>query len=463
MPTYTTSDFARPRDDEEFQEIIRDLFSAHWKDDNTTIYGRSGQSQNGVDVYGHPNGSSLCFGVQCKIRNNSNLTKKDIQDEIKKARGFKEKLDTFIFATTTQRDTHTQKIIDDLSQIEQSNGSFKVQIRFWEDICSLLAEHPRLVDKHYKAWGYPQLVVNPSQQHSSEITENSPLLVGVVIDLSSSMLSSITKLNTRSISDINLLTALSILIERAKIYSKTPEGEEILPLLSLFLYGFGFGTLRKVTTNILRRILQVNSFKLVTELIPDDPIRDMFAETAFSKSLPHTPSLVDLSRNWEFYKKSVEWQIADGGLEKSLLYDALTIVQDRFIQELENLFFENPMLVIISNGEISNASDQDLYRVCRDIRKLGVHIVCLYLSPDVITEPKELYSSPNENWPQGAKRLFNCASITSSSNSILNEIVVIGKEKNWNIPDESRLFIQINQNDMMEEFIDIILSPLRKS
>ncbi len=96
MPGFTTSDFPRPKDEEEFQEIIRDLYAAHWKDDNVQIYGRSGQTQHGVDVYGYPNKSTLCFGIQCKVRNLGELTKAKIEIEIKKARNFKEKLDTYM-------------------------------------------------------------------------------------------------------------------------------------------------------------------------------------------------------------------------------------------------------------------------------------------------------------------------------------------------------------------------------
>ena len=59
MPSLTTSEFPKPRDDKEFEEMTRDLFAAHWKDDNTQVYGRPGQSQDGVDVYGQPNRSNL--------------------------------------------------------------------------------------------------------------------------------------------------------------------------------------------------------------------------------------------------------------------------------------------------------------------------------------------------------------------------------------------------------------------
>jgi len=34
-------------------------------------------------------------------------------------------------------------------------------------------------------------------------------------------------------------------------------------------------------------------------------------------------------------------------------------------------------------------------------------------------------------------------------------------EKSWEMPTKARLFIQVNQQEMLEELIDIITSPLR--
>ncbi|MBK6607912.1 MAG: hypothetical protein IPG24_21140, partial [Leptospiraceae bacterium] len=67
MPSITNAIYLKPSDDKEFENMVRDLFALHWKDDNTQIRGRSGQSQNGVDVYGYPNKSSALYGIQCKL------------------------------------------------------------------------------------------------------------------------------------------------------------------------------------------------------------------------------------------------------------------------------------------------------------------------------------------------------------------------------------------------------------
>ena len=149
MPSLNTIQYPKPTDDTEFQEMIRDLFALHWNDDNALVYGRSGQGQNGVDVFGNPNKSTLNYGIQCKVRKNKQLTKKDIEKEIEQAKCFIPKLDVYIFVTTTDRDKTLQDLIKKISDEEKSNNGFEVQIKFWEDVVSLFAEYPNIAKKYY--------------------------------------------------------------------------------------------------------------------------------------------------------------------------------------------------------------------------------------------------------------------------------------------------------------------------
>lgn len=149
MPLFITSNFPPPLEDKEFEEMVRDLFASHWNDPNTQIFGRSGQGQKGVDIYGQPNQAGLWFGIQCKERKTGKLSRKDLEKEINLARSFHKKLDTYIFAITGSRDTKLQQIVDDLNETETQKGGFKVQILFWEDLCSLLSENSRIIRKYY--------------------------------------------------------------------------------------------------------------------------------------------------------------------------------------------------------------------------------------------------------------------------------------------------------------------------
>jgi len=463
MPSLTTSEFPKPRDDKEFEEMTRDLFAAHWKDDNTQIYGRSGQSQDGVDVYGQPNRAGLYYGIQCKLRSQDVLTQSDIEDEIRKARGFRHKLDTYIFVTTATRDKTTQDLIDQLSGAEQKRGGFKVQIRFWEDFCSLLAEHPRLIDKHYKSWAYPiKAQYEPMEDHPLAIDKDSPLLVGLIIDVSRSSLSTMSKLPAASgMSPRRINDALNLVAEKSIAFCKTPEADDVLPLLSLFALGYGFGSMRRTISSVLKQI-GVKARKLVPELIPADPVRDLFAETASKESLPFTPNVTDLNAHWVYYRQSVEAQFMDVGLGQSILYDALVTAYDRIHHEMVQPYYKYPILIIVSNGHLDNASEEDLARIVGELRHLNVQIISLYVGEKTITKSKCLYAAGMKTWPREALRMFNIASKVDKEIDVLASILSIAKEKEWDIPENARLFLQLNHSDMLEEVINIILNPVKR-
>jgi hypothetical protein len=463
MPSLTTSEFPKPRDDKEFEEMTRDLFAAHWKDDNTQVYGRPGQSQDGVDVYGQPNRAGLYYGIQCKLRSQGVLTQSDIEDEIKKARGFTHKLDTYIFVTTASRHKTTQDLIDQLSEAEQKRGGFKVQIRFWEDFCSLLAEHPRLIDKHYKSWAYPlKTQYEPMEDHPLAIAKESPLLVGLVVDLSRSSLGTMNKLPAASgMSPRRINDALNLVAEKSVAFCKTPEADDVLPLLSLFALGYGFGSVRRTFSSVLKQI-GVTVRSLVPELIPADPVRDLFAETASKESLPFTPNVADLNAHWVNYRQSVEAQFMDVGLGQSILYDALVTAHDRIRRELAQPYYKYPILIVVSNGHLENASEEDLTRIVGELRRLNIQIISLYVGEKTITKSKCLYATSLNTWPREALRMFSIASKVDAEIDLFTSILSIAKEKEWEIPENARLFLQLNQSDMLEEVIKIVLNPVKK-
>ena len=94
----------KPEHWQDFEKLCKKLWGEIWDCPNTIKRnGRSGQKQNGVDVYGIPKGETQYYGIQCKGKDeytNSTLTYKEIDEEIQKAESFKPKLKCFIFATT---------------------------------------------------------------------------------------------------------------------------------------------------------------------------------------------------------------------------------------------------------------------------------------------------------------------------------------------------------------------------
>lgn len=151
MPTRRDANFPSLTDPDEFESMLRDICALEWNDPNTDKFGRKGQKQHGVDVYGQPvNLNGKRRAAQCKLRTKKDqITEQEIEAEISSAKQFPHELDTLIIATDAPRDTKTQIHVDQISQREMSRGGFRVVIWFWDNITERLATYPKLIVKYY--------------------------------------------------------------------------------------------------------------------------------------------------------------------------------------------------------------------------------------------------------------------------------------------------------------------------
>jgi energy-coupling factor transporter ATP-binding protein EcfA2 len=154
MPTPTTSVLPKPKSWDEFEDIVWDIYKREWRDPHAQRYGRSGQRQNGVDIYGQQNGSGSYIAVQCKRYEDGKLNHRGIEDEISKAERFSSAISEYIIATTESRDTKIQDSIQCLNEQRKSEGKFSIHVVFWDDLCDKLANpgNCNLLKKHYSEW-----------------------------------------------------------------------------------------------------------------------------------------------------------------------------------------------------------------------------------------------------------------------------------------------------------------------
>ncbi len=134
----------KPENWQDFEKLCKKLWGEIWDcADTIQRNGRSGQNQNGVDVYGLPKNETAYYGIQCKGKDDysdTKLTESEINIEIKKALNFKPTLKRLIFATTANKDAVIEEFVRSKNIEHIKNGLFEVYISSWEDIVDLLEE-----------------------------------------------------------------------------------------------------------------------------------------------------------------------------------------------------------------------------------------------------------------------------------------------------------------------------------
>lgn len=139
--------FPKPRDPETLEEMTSDIFSYKFGNSNLQRYGRSGQSQNGVDVAGLVDGQVV--GIQCKNHVKNIITVKEVDDEIEKSEKFNPALSRYIILTTAESDVKVCSHVLKVSKERIGKGAYPVEILFWEQIQNLLSSYPDLMYRYY--------------------------------------------------------------------------------------------------------------------------------------------------------------------------------------------------------------------------------------------------------------------------------------------------------------------------
>src|SRR5262245_54527490 len=131
MPTPATAKWPKPKNEEEFEDIVVDFLRIRWGDPHANRNGRRGQRQDGVDIIGRPAGlGGALAGAQCK--NTEILTLSTVVEEATKAGGFRGNLAEFLIVTAAERDARLQEQVR--LHFSHSPATFRVEVVFWPDI-----------------------------------------------------------------------------------------------------------------------------------------------------------------------------------------------------------------------------------------------------------------------------------------------------------------------------------------
>ena len=144
-----TAKLPRPGSADEFEEICVECLRLRWGDANAQRFGRSGQAQGGVDIFGHPhwlNGATAA--AQCK--NVDRLSLGEIVAELNKLRDFPSPIAEYYVLIGGPRDANLQSAV---LQSLRSSAHPPVVLLFWPDIVQEVSAVPELVAKYWSTFG----------------------------------------------------------------------------------------------------------------------------------------------------------------------------------------------------------------------------------------------------------------------------------------------------------------------
>jgi hypothetical protein len=128
-----------------FQNFVLKLIRRCWNDHYADVHGRKGHKQHGVDILGRDNRNGYRHAaVQCKASETDEprvLTEQELVDEINQAKTYFPKLDILIVAYGGDRDPKLQRKAQELSDTNEADGLFRVQVWSWDEIVGRALEY----------------------------------------------------------------------------------------------------------------------------------------------------------------------------------------------------------------------------------------------------------------------------------------------------------------------------------
>ncbi|MCU0440451.1 MAG: hypothetical protein MUC49_21370 [Raineya sp.] len=140
----------------DFEALIVDLFNARDNVTSYTAHGKSGQKQDGIDIFS----SQTLTAIQCKykrykdnISKNRKLIKEEIAEEVNSTINAGLKIKHFIYATTFQHDADIQKFC--MEYQEKNSLPFALSYFGWEELEKIILQNPSVIKKYFHNLMFP--------------------------------------------------------------------------------------------------------------------------------------------------------------------------------------------------------------------------------------------------------------------------------------------------------------------
>jgi len=264
-------------------------------------------------------------------------------------------------------------------------------------------------------------------------TVDSPLLVGLLVDVSGSMTSAIENTSGGTLNRLqSFQAALGDLAAKAQELSSSTSGDR----LCLFAHGFGFG-------NPLSAFFGS----------PGPAVRDLLQGARPGGS---TVGISELAANWTRFKSHVEGQ-AIHMFGATPMLEGIHAVTKRFDEESRNHTYCGRVLFLLSDGAPTDSSPEQVIAAGRELSSRDVFVVSCLVTDYDITSMRHLYGTAQPEWPSEAKLMYDVASCIPSDSVFYSYL----REHNWKLEPNARLFTQINQSQVLSEFLQVLVSPLQ--
>lgn len=152
---------AQPTVWQAFEQGSSILWRKILKDDSLHRFGRNGQAQHGMDMFGYRDGDTgKIVGVQCKCKGvGEQATEKEFRTDLDKALAYSPKLTEYFFTTTAADDAPLATFAAKLTEEQRLKGR-NIIVRFWGwgTLEQRISEHPDVA-----------LVFDPNHSPTAEI------------------------------------------------------------------------------------------------------------------------------------------------------------------------------------------------------------------------------------------------------------------------------------------------------
>lgn len=146
--------FTVPDHEQDFEILCFDVYSKVFNSDISTMYGRKGQKQNGLDILvykDNSNNESNRIGVQCKHVKKLTFDGKSgdsVMKEVRKVERGKQKVSHLIIATSLPADTELTDQVNAESDNRIKSGKFSIFIDFVQNIENHINSKSDLIERY---------------------------------------------------------------------------------------------------------------------------------------------------------------------------------------------------------------------------------------------------------------------------------------------------------------------------